>query len=124
MTASQSSPAGRSWPTGTPAELKRRVSQGNVLEVETFGLPPGVVDGLRSLTGVRTVVVEERGPAQVLLVHAEPGHELTQPVLGRLDGARIGRVATRQPTLEDAYIELVGARERTCGWWPLPGGCR
>src|SRR6188472_1575529 len=31
--------AGSIVATGTPAELKQRVSQGNVLEVETFGLP-------------------------------------------------------------------------------------
>ena len=49
-----------------------------------------------------------RGPAQVLLVHAAPGSELTQPVLGVLTGAQVGRVATREPTLEDAYVELVG----------------
>jgi hypothetical protein len=32
---------------------------------------------------------------------------VTQPVLGCLDGVSLGRVATRQPTLEDAYVELV-----------------
>ena len=29
-------------------------------------------------------------------------------MLGCLDGIRLGRVATREPTLEDAYVELVG----------------
>jgi ABC-2 type transport system ATP-binding protein len=94
--------------SGTPEELKKRVSQGDVLEVEVFGLPAGTDDRVRALSGIRSVVVEERGPAQVLLVHAAPGEELTHRVLGSLDGAQIGRVATRSPTLEDAYIELVG----------------
>jgi hypothetical protein len=26
-----------------------------------------------------------------------------------MDGARVGRVVTREPTLEDAYVELVSA---------------
>ena len=93
---------------GTPEQLKQKVSAGNVLEVEVFGLPGGVDQRIRALPGVRSLVVEERGPAQVLLVHAEPGSELTQSVLGTLDGTKVGRVATRQPTLEDAYVELVG----------------
>jgi len=54
------------------------------------------------------VVVEERGQAQVLLVHVEPGAEVTQAIMSCLDDARVGRVVTREPTLEDAYIELVG----------------
>jgi len=62
---------------------------------------------VRTLPGVRTVSVEERGQAQVLLVHTEPGADVAQAVLGRLDGARVGRVVTREPTLEDAYVELV-----------------
>jgi ABC-2 type transport system ATP-binding protein len=94
---------------GTPDELKQRVSLGNIVEVEVFGLPDGTAERIRQLRGITAVTVEERGPAQVLLVHAEPGVEVTQPVLAELDNARVGRVATRSPTLEDAYIELVGA---------------
>ncbi|MEV4509419.1 ABC transporter ATP-binding protein [Dactylosporangium sp. NPDC049525] len=99
---------GRIVAEGTPDQLKQKVSVGNVVEVEVFGLSDGADQRIRALPGVRSLVVEERGPAQVLLVHAEPGSELTQSVLGTLDGARVGRVATRQPTLEDAYVELVG----------------
>jgi hypothetical protein len=35
------------------------------------------------------------------------GVELTQTLLGRLHDARIGRVEVREPTLEDAYVDLV-----------------
>ena len=82
---------------------------GSVVEVEVFGVPDRRWPTVRALPGVRSVVVEERGQAQVLIVRAEPGAEVTQAVLGCLDGARVGRVATREPTLEDAYVELVGA---------------
>jgi ABC-2 type transport system ATP-binding protein len=98
---------GRILAGGTPDELKQRVSLGSVVEVEVFGLPDGTGERVRALRGVQSVIVEERGPAQVLVVHAEPGTEVTQAVLSRLDGARVGRVATRSPTLEDAYVELV-----------------
>ncbi len=92
---------------GTPDELKQLVSAGRVLEVETYGVHDHVLDRLRVVPGVRSVVVEERGQLQVLVVASEPGAEVTQPVLGGLDETRVGRVSHRDPTLEDAYVELV-----------------
>jgi ABC-2 type transport system ATP-binding protein len=92
---------------GSPAVLKQRVSAGHVVEVETFGLPPSGTDAVRRVDGVRSVSVEERGQAQVLLVQVEPGAEVTSGVLARLNGTRVGRVSSREPTLEDAYVELV-----------------
>jgi ABC-2 type transport system ATP-binding protein len=100
---------GRIIAEGTPAELKQNVSSGSVLEVEVFGLPHGLVPGLRGEVGVRSVTVEERGQAEALIVHFEPGVDLTQPVLEKLEGSRIGKLITREPTLEDAYVELVAA---------------
>jgi ABC-2 type transport system ATP-binding protein len=99
---------GRIVAEGTPADLKARVGEGTVVEVEVFGDAGSVLDDVQGVTGVRSAVVEERGQAQVLVVRAEPGAEVTQPVLGELAGISLGRVATREPTLEDAYVELVG----------------
>jgi ABC-2 type transport system ATP-binding protein len=42
-------------------------------------------------------------------VQVEPGAEVTSGVLGQLTGTRVGRVSSREPTLEDAYVELVSA---------------
>ncbi len=98
---------GRIVATGTPDDLKGRVNAGSVVEVEVFGLADGVVPRIQALPGVGAVVLEERGQAQLLVVQAKPGAEVTRPVLGCLDGTRVGRVATREPTLEDAYVELV-----------------
>jgi ABC-2 type transport system ATP-binding protein len=92
---------------GTPAELKRLVSSGRVVEVETFGVPDDARAAVEAVPGVRTVVVEERGQSQVLVVSAEPGTEVTGTVLARLGDVRVGRVSHRDPTLEDAYVELV-----------------
>jgi ABC-2 type transport system ATP-binding protein len=93
---------------GTPLDLKSRVTAGHVVEVETFGMRDGLLDRVRLVSGVRSVVVEERGQAQVLLVQVEPGAEVTPGVLAHLDGTTLGRVSSREPTLEDAYVELVG----------------
>ncbi len=94
---------------GTPADLKRRVTDGHVVEVETFGVPDTAVDAVRRLAGVRTAAVEERGQAQVLIVQVDPGVEITSAVLGLLGGVNVGRVSSREPSLEDAYVELVSA---------------
>jgi ABC-2 type transport system ATP-binding protein len=56
---------------------------------------------------VASVSVEERDHAQVISVQSATGVELTQTLLGRLHDARIGRVEVREPTLEDAYVDLV-----------------
>ena len=66
-----------------------------------------VASGCGPSAGVRSVAVEERGQLQVLVVACEPGAEVTQAVLARLDDTRVGRVSHRDPTLEDAYVELV-----------------
>jgi ABC-2 type transport system ATP-binding protein len=98
---------GRIVASGTPADLKRRVSGGSVVEVEVFGVPDGVAGRIRALPGIRSALIEARGQAQLLTVQVRPGVEVIQPLLGCLDGTRVGRVVTREPTLEDAYVELV-----------------
>src|SRR5215211_3346155 len=92
---------------GTPSELKARVAEGRVVEIEVFGVAEERLDALRRLEGVKSVAVEEREQAQVLLVQADMGVEVTPLVLAHLDGASVGRVSYREPTLEDAYVALV-----------------
>lgn len=92
---------------GTPADLKAAVSDQTIIEIETFGVAPEVVARLRAIPGVTGVGVETRDQAQVLLVSAAHGAELVQALLKALDGSNLGRVVTREPTLEDAYVELV-----------------
>jgi ABC-2 type transport system ATP-binding protein len=93
---------------GTPSELKARVADRTVVEIETFDLPDGSVERLRAVPGVESVWVEEREERQIVLVQSPQGVELTQSLLGALDGAAVGRVVAREPTLEDAYVALVG----------------
>jgi ABC-2 type transport system ATP-binding protein len=92
---------------GTPRDLKSRVGEGTVVEIEVYGIEDAVVDGLRSVAGVTAVAVEDRDQAQVVVVQVATGHEPTQAILARLDGVSVGRVTTREPTLEDAYVALV-----------------
>lgn len=94
----------------TPAGLKRHVQDLSVVEIETFGIPPEAVEHIRTLKGVDTVSVENRDQKQALLVHSGDGAASVAPVVNTLEGLglRVGSVVVREPTLEDAYVRLVG----------------
>jgi len=92
---------------GTPSELKGRVAGGRVTEIEVFGVGDEVLIRLRDIRGVTAVSVEEQDQKQLLVVQTSGEHEVTAPLLAQLDGLEVGRVASREPTLEDAYVALV-----------------
>ena len=94
---------------GTPAELKAGVAEGQVTEIEVFGVDEDVLGRLRSVPTVTAVAVEELDQKQLLVVQATGERELTAPLLAQLEGIEVGRVTSREPTLEDAYVALVGA---------------
>jgi ABC-2 type transport system ATP-binding protein len=98
---------GRIVAEGTPRDLKAGVAESTIVEIETYGVDGDTVDRVRNIPGVASVSVEDRDQAQVLLVQSSTGLELTQELLGALQAFRVGRVASREPTLEDAYVALV-----------------
>jgi ABC-2 type transport system ATP-binding protein len=99
---------GRIVAEGTPQALKSGVGEATVVEIEVYGIEDAVVERVRALEGVSTVGVEERDQKQVLVVQTSPGRELVHAILAHLDGSTVGRVSSREPTLEDAYVALVG----------------
>jgi ABC-2 type transport system ATP-binding protein len=98
---------GRVVAEGTPRDLKERVADDAIVEIEVYGVDDASLASVRTIPGVRGVNVEERGQAQVIVVATDMGAEATPEILARLDGLRLGRVTTREPTLEDAYVALV-----------------
>ena len=95
---------------GTPADLKGIVADRTVIEIEAFGASEEAIGRLRRIPGVSSLSVEERDQAQLVLVQSARGHELSRELVAHLDGARVGRVVVREPTLEDAYVALVTER--------------
>ena len=99
---------GRIVAEGTPRDLKQRVAEGVVVEIEVYGIEerPGRVaaaDRGRHLRGGRG---SRPGAGRRRPGGGRPGSRPTT-VLARLDGVSLGRVTTREPTLEDAYVALV-----------------
>jgi ABC-2 type transport system ATP-binding protein len=92
----------------SPGGLKTHVRDLNVVEVETFGTPEGVIEKLRDLPFADAVSVEDQGQKQMLLIQTSRGAEAVPDVMAALDGLKVGRVIVREPTLEDAYVRLVG----------------
>jgi ABC-2 type transport system ATP-binding protein len=99
---------GRIIALDTPGGLKSHVKDLNVIEMETFGLPESVLEKLRMLTFVDALSVEEHEQKQKLLIQTERGAEAVPEIMRVVEGQRVGRVIVREPTLEDAYVRLVG----------------
>ncbi len=93
----------------TPEALKGHVQDLSVIELEVYGVPPDTLERLRAFPFVDLVSVENRDQKQVLRVHSARGSEIVPDLLSALEGIRVGRVSVHEPTLEDAYIRLVGA---------------
>ncbi|NLG70606.1 MAG: ABC transporter ATP-binding protein [Chloroflexi bacterium] len=92
----------------TPEALKRFVRDLSVIEFEVFGVSSDVVQRLREQPFVDSVAVEDREQKQLLLVQSLRGPEAVPDLMSLLNGVHVGRVVVREPTLEDAYVRLVG----------------
>jgi ABC-2 type transport system ATP-binding protein len=95
----------------TPANLKRHVSDLAVIEIETLGTPPHTLERLRLLPFVDAVNVQNRDQKQALLIQSPRGAEAVPDLMTALSGLQVGSVVVREPTLEDAYVRLVGGDE-------------
>jgi ABC-2 type transport system ATP-binding protein len=94
----------------TPEALKQLVSDLSIVELEVFGVPSEVLDDVRSLPFVDSVSVDEQDQRQALLIQTSRGSEAVPDLLASLKDVRVGKVIVREPTLEDAYIRLVGGQ--------------
>ena len=92
----------------TPEGLKQHVQDLSVIEMEVFGIPPSIVESLRTQPHVQTVSIENREQKQMLLVQSPRGSEILPSIMAALNGLSVGKVIVREPTLEDAYVRLVG----------------
>jgi ABC-2 type transport system ATP-binding protein len=93
----------------TPEALKKHVQDLSVIEIEVFGVTQEVLKRLRSMAFVDLVSVENRDQKQALRVQSSRGSEAVQDLLAAMNDTRVGRVSVQEPTLEDAYVRLVGA---------------
>ncbi len=92
----------------SPSELKKHVADLSVIEIETFGTSNDIIERIRALSFVDSLHIQEQDQRQMLLIQTARGAEAVPDVMNSLNGQRVGRVVVREPTLEDAYVRLVG----------------
>ena len=92
----------------TPQELKNVVSDLSVVEIELFGVPEAALEAVRALPDVDSISIDNHEQRQTLSVQTRRGSEAVPHLVSALQGYRVGRVQVREPTLEDAYVRLVG----------------
>lgn len=92
----------------TPENLKQNVQDLSIIELEVFGISDDILTRLRLQSYIDSVSVENREQKQAIVIHSPRGSEAVPDVLATLNGHKVGRVVVREPTLEDAYVRLVG----------------
>lgn len=102
---------GRLLAEGTPNDLKHLVRERSVVELEVYGAGETELARLRQLDFVESVAVERRELRQILRVQTALGDRAVPGLMAALPDLEIGRVTTREATLEDAYVQLVGKVE-------------
>lgn len=92
----------------TPDNLKKVVSDLSVIDIEVYGVPDGILQRIQSLSFVDTLSIQDMDQKQALRVHTALGSEAVSQLMAELESVRVGKVQVREPTLEDAYVRLVG----------------
>jgi ABC-2 type transport system ATP-binding protein len=92
----------------SPENLKRIVSDLSVIDIEVYGVPEEILAEIRALAFVDTISIQDLDQKQALRVHTTLGSEAVPELMAKLETVRVGKVQVREPTLEDAYVRLVG----------------
>ncbi len=101
--------AGRLVRVGTPNELKESISELSVVEVETPNLSAAQLRKVKQKLGDYKMRYEN----SLLRVTCERNEDLAGEVAAALMGvdAKIRKINTKDPTLEEAFIALTGGEE-------------
>lgn len=97
---------------GTPAELKRRISQQDAIRLEVAGWHAEMVESLRQLPTVENVTPRYTGADSLWEVNllAANSRAVLPGIIDRLNtnGTRVVNMNVVQPSLEDVFIHLTG----------------
>jgi ABC-2 type transport system ATP-binding protein len=100
---------GRIVAEGTPADLKKSVLVGRVVEIEARDVSQAALTQMQRLPHVDSVDLEQGAEGDLIRIRLGGGLEITSQLLNCLAGNEIIRMLVREPTLEDAYVAIVGS---------------
>lgn len=92
----------------SPASLKKYTANQVVIEIEVYGAIQSDLKEIEMIRGINLVTAETAEQKQLLKIHSESGAILPE-IMKKLGRTKIIDVRIREPTLEDAYLKLVGA---------------
>ncbi len=95
----------------TPSALKRLAVGLYVVEALTEELAPGDIDAVRGLEGVGAIDQVVLGARTLVQIPTVAPEETSQAIEACL-GSKVLELRTRNATLEDAYVRLVGGGAR------------
>jgi ABC-2 type transport system ATP-binding protein len=94
--------------TGSPSEIKRRVSQIRVLELQLRTMADWLIDKVKGLDGVVSASASPDGMLTRLTVQVRQNAEVRPAVLSLVEEDQLESVLEREPTLEEAYLSILG----------------
>ncbi len=94
--------------SGSPSEIKQRVSQIRVIELQLHETPPGLVESITALLGVVGAIASPDGLLTRLTVQVRPNADVRDAVLSLIAEDQLESVLEREPTLEEAYLSILG----------------
>ena len=103
---------GRIRARGTAEDLKRYTMGKLVTEFEVSSAEPEQIEALRRLPQVETLTSQDDGVNQHITVQSDLGSDPQAAVLEALTGVKVGKVTSRPPSLEDAYVSIVSSSSR------------
>ncbi len=92
---------------GSPTEIKNKFSKINVIEAVVKEASRGLIDELGKMEGVERVDAGADGAFQKLIIHIKLGSNLQDRIADRVGRGNIENIATRAPTLEEAYLSIL-----------------
>ncbi len=93
---------------GTPTEIKQKFSEITVIDVTLKETRPGLLDEVSGIDGVEKVESGADGLFQKLSLHTRAGSDLRQQVTQMVGEANVETMIMRDPTLEEAYLNILG----------------
>jgi ABC-2 type transport system ATP-binding protein len=98
---------GRVIATGTPSEIKRTFGKIAIMEVGLRQVRPDAAECCSSIGGVEKASSLIDGPVQRLTLQMRPGLDIRPEVRRLLGEESIDYISQRDPTLEEAYLNII-----------------
>jgi ABC-2 type transport system ATP-binding protein len=92
----------------TPKNLKKFNKDTSVLEVKTLGVSDEIIKQLKELEDIKMLSVKQEDQTQILEIQCSDVSCITQKVLNILSNTKVIGINSRESTLEDVYIKLIG----------------